>query len=141
MHVLNPTHSSEKALVVPEVDPFAKGADNRRGTFKTRTSPSTGVTDGIESHRDHNANQASPGPHNKENKALDECVPAQRDSNRVTVCNLKEATVIAPGRGIVLGKPQRLAKTWGNAHRAKRTTYRTTRGSRRMCSTPREKRT
>jgi len=106
----------------------------------TRTSPSTGVADGIESHRDPNANQASPGPL-KDNKALDECVPAQRDSNRVMTCNLKEAVMIAPGRGIVLGKPQRLAKTRGNALRAKRTTYRTARGSRRMCSTPWENRT
>lgn len=61
MQVLNPKQSSEKGTVVPEADPFPVGAGDGGGTLKTRTSPSTGVADGIESHRDHNANQASPG--------------------------------------------------------------------------------
>ena len=136
MQVLNPKQSSEKCHMVPEADPLAGGAGDGDGTIKTRTIPSTGVTDGIELHRDHDANQASPGPL-KENKALDECVPVQRDSSRVTESNVKGASVNAPGRGIAPGKLQWLATKRGNARRAKGATHLTTRGSRRMHPTPR----
>jgi hypothetical protein len=125
---------------VPEADPLSEGAGDGGGTLKTRTSPSTGVADGIESHRDPSTNQASPGPL-KRNHALGECVSSQGNTRRVTACNVKEAAVTAPGRGIVPGKPKRLAKKRGNARRAKGTTHPVIRESRRMCSTPREKRT
>ena len=136
MQVLNLKQSSEKVHVVPEVDPLAEGADDGGGTFLTRTSPSTGVADSIESHRDHNTNQASPGP-DKGFNALGENKPALRAFRRVTACNVKGAAAIAPGRGIVPGKPERLAKKRGNARGAKGTTHTTTRGSRRVRPTPR----
>jgi hypothetical protein len=136
MEVLNLKQSSEKVHVVPEVDPLAKGADDGGGTFMTRTSPSTGVADSIESYRDHNTNQASPGPHQRKH-ALGEWIPPQGNPRRVTVCNVKGAAVIAPGRGIVPGKPERLAKKRSNVRRAKGTTHTTTRGSRRVRPTPR----
>ena len=102
----------------------------------TRPTPSTGVVDSIESRRDHDTNQASPGPL-KDNKAPDECVPVQKDSSRVMEYNVKGVSTIAPGRGIVLGKPKWLAMKRGNARRAKRMTHTTTRGNRRMHPTPR----
>ena len=107
MQVLNPKQSSEKGHVVPEADPFSEGAGDGGGTFMTRTSPSTGVADGIESHRDPSTNQASSGP-DKGFNALGENMPAPRAFRRVTACNVKGAAATAPGRGILPGKPDRL---------------------------------